>query len=50
MATGNSTITQDTFINDAVKAWNRASIDIKSSESIFTAKKLIKPYVKTLPC
>ena len=45
---GNLVVNEDTFINDATKAWNKAPSNIKESESIFTAKRLIKQYVKKL--
>ena len=48
LVNGNSTITQETFINDATKAWNKAPVSIKESKSQFNAKKHIKDFVKTL--
>ena len=41
-------ITKETFINDATKAWNKAPINIRLSESLFSAKTKIKQFVKTL--
>ena len=38
LVNGNSTITQETFINDATKAWNKAPVSIKESKSQFNAK------------
>ena len=49
LVNGNSTITQETFINDATKAWNKAPASIKESKSQSSAKKHIKDFVKTLP-
>ena len=48
---GISIITQEMFINDydATKAWNKAPINIRLSESLFNAKTNIKQFVKTLP-
>ena len=42
LVNGNSTITQETFINDATKAWNKAPVSIKESKSQFNAKKTHK--------
>ena len=47
--TGHSTIMHSTFINDATKAWNLAPNNIKTAETHFSAKRLIKEFVKTLP-
>ena len=38
-----------TFINDAIKIWNRAPQNIKDCNSLFAAKKAIKVYSRTLP-
>ena len=37
------------FINDAKKAWNKVPNSIKNCSSQYTAKKLIKEFVKHLP-
>ena len=42
LVNGNSTITQETFINDATKAWNKAPVANKDSKSQFSARKHIK--------
>ena len=42
LVNGNSTITQETFINDATKAWNKVPVAIKDSKSQFSAKKTHK--------
>ena len=44
-----STITHETFINDASRAWNKAPNSIKSSKPVYSAKKNIKIFVKSLP-
>ena len=46
---GSSNISQMTFINDATRAWNKAPSITKSSNSVYSAKKAIKCFVKTLP-
>ena len=46
---GKSIVMQSTFLNDATKAWNLAPQLIKMSKSVFTAKKNIKQFVKSLP-
>ena len=40
---------KDTFINDATRAWNKAPDNIKHFNSIYSAKKAIKIYVKSMP-
>ena len=37
-----------TFINDATRAWNKAPTAIKVCKSLYTAKKAITSFVKTL--
>ena len=44
-----SNITKKTFINDSIKAWNRAPNDLKNKANIYGAKAAIKKFVKTLP-
>ena len=46
---GISSLAKDTFYNDAVKAWNAAPEVIKNCTTIWTAKKQIKSFVKSLP-
>ena len=46
---GRSNVTQASFINDSKVIWNSAPDSVKSSKSIFSAKKAIKNWVKTLP-
>ena len=38
----------ETFINDGIKAWNKAPDAIKNCNSLFSAKREIKKFVKTL--
>ena len=44
-----SKVTQKTFINDSIKAWNRAPNDLKNTVTIHGAKAAIKKFVKTIP-
>ena len=44
-----SNASQRTFLNDAMHIWNKTSITIKQSVSLYTAKKAIKNIVFTLP-
>ena len=44
-----SGLTQSTFINDGVKAWNKAPMILKNCQTISAAKTEIKKWVKTLP-
>ena len=46
---GKSILSQATLINDATKAWNLSSDDVKLSLSYSVAKKIIKTFVKRLP-
>ena len=46
---GNCILSQNTFINDATKAWNMIPDEIKMCKSLWSAKKAIKNFVKTLP-
>ena len=45
---GITTGTKNTFYNDGVKAWNKVNDKIKSCKSIWSAKKMIKLFVKNL--
>ena len=47
--TASSQLSQATFLNDAFKIWNKAPLKIKTCNSLFSAKKEIRKYVKTLP-
>ena len=38
-----------TFKNDAIRIWNQAPDSRKTCESLYTAKKAIKSFIKTLP-
>ena len=46
---GSTIIALNTYQNDATRIWNKAPISIKSSLSLYLAKKEIKKFVKTLP-
>ena len=46
---GNYILSQNRFINDATKAWNMIPDDIKMCKSLWSAKKAIKNFAKTLP-
>ena len=46
---GSSILSKNTFQNDSARLWNKSTNNIKESESIYSAKKLIKVFVKTLP-
>ena len=47
---GVSTCSKNSFYNDGVKAWNKAPDSIKNCESIWSAKKEIKLFVKKSTC
>ena len=38
-----------TFLNDGIRLWNLAPVEIKTCESFYSVKKQIKTFVKTLP-
>ena len=38
-----------TFINDGIKAWNQTPQTVKMCNSLVSAKKAVKTFVKTLP-
>ena len=42
------TIAKESFIRDAAKLWNQAPVAIKSAKSLYTAKKEILKYCKTI--
>ena len=44
-----SNASQRTFLNDAMHIWNKTPINTKDSVSLYTAKKVIKTFVSTLP-
>ena len=46
---GKSDIVWSTFINDGIRLWNTAPLELKNCANIYPAKKLIKSFVKTLP-
>ena len=49
MELGTSNMARQTFINDSARVWNRAPQTIKNCSSLYSAKKEIKKFVKTLP-
>ena len=49
MELGTSNMAKQTFINDSARVWNRAPQTIKNCTSLYSAKKEIKKFVKTLP-
>ena len=46
---GRFKIAESTFINDAAKTWNEAAMELKNFKSLYSVKKEIKKYIKTLP-
>ena len=44
-----SNASQRTFLNVAMHIWNKTQINTKDSVSLYTAKKVIKTFVSTLP-
>ena len=46
---GKNELCTTSFIQDSARNWNNAPTDIKNCNSIYTAKKLIKKFVHTLP-
>ena len=46
---GFTSISSKTFKNDAIRVWNKCPQIIKDSATIYTAKKMIKEFVLTLP-
>ena len=46
---GSTTLISKTCISDAIKIWNHAPIDIKNSKSLYSVKKKVKEYVRSLP-
>ena len=49
LSKGKTTLSQATFLNDGTRLWNLAPNEIKTCNSIFSVKGLIKSFVKTLP-
>ena len=47
--TAASNLTQRTFINDGIKAWNLAPQGIKESQTLEKAKSEIKKLIKLIP-
>ena len=46
---GKSNIVQSTFLSDASHIWNKCPMNIKESDTLWKAKKIIKNFVATLP-
>ena len=46
---GSSNSSKNAFINDCKRVWNNAPVTISSCNSIYSAQKLIKDSVKSLP-
>ena len=46
---GKKELTQNTCISDAIKLWNNAPREVQEANSLLSAKRLIKSFVKTLP-
>ena len=46
---GKSGLCSRTFINDAIKLWNNAPSDLKDCKTLYSAKKAIKKFSKSLP-
>ena len=46
---GKTEFLQATYINDGSKLWNVAPDEVTKSSSLWSAKKAIKAFVKTLP-
>ena len=44
-----SELSKQTFINDGIKAWNNAPLNIKSCKTYASAKLQIKKFVKNIP-
>ena len=46
---GKSDLVKSSFLSDASKAWNKTPIEIKECNTLWSAKKAIKTFVKQLP-
>ena len=49
MEFGKSDLMQSTFLSDASKAWKNCPLEIKNFVTLWSAKKAIKKFAKTLP-
>ena len=49
MIYGSSQIQSQSIINDAARVWNSAPKEIKECKSLFSAKKLIRIHIQSLP-
>ena len=46
---GGLKIVTDSFRCQAAKLWNAAPLELRQAKSLYTAKRIIKDFVKTLP-
>ena len=46
---GKTNVTKNSCISDAVRIWNLAPDSVTGSDTIYSAKKAIKSFVKSLP-
>ena len=44
-----SNVSKKTFVNNSIKAWNRAPNVLKNTATVYGAKTAIKNFVKTIP-
>ena len=42
-------LSQITFLNDARHVWNKAPVELRKCSSLYSVKRVIKSFVKTLP-
>ena len=47
--TGFSNLSKDSYLSDGIRLWNKAPDSIIKCKSIYSVKKTIKAFVKTLP-
>ena len=46
---GKSDLVKSSFLSDASKAWNKTPMEIKECNTLWSARKAIKSFVKQLP-
>ena len=46
---GKTTLVQSTFLSDASHVWNNCPVELKSCDTLWKAKKVIRKFVCTLP-
>ena len=49
VTTGRSAIQDSSFINDAARVWNNAPSAVREAKNLYSAKKQIKIFIRTLP-